>query len=91
MATRSDRFHGILAVDKPSGMSSHDVVQRVRRTVNQRSVGHTGTLDPLAALILAPSMFNVTNGVILHLVIQLVLLQTRIHSCRSRIFGIGPN
>ncbi|MBU0983224.1 MAG: tRNA pseudouridine(55) synthase TruB [candidate division Zixibacteria bacterium] len=48
MASRADRYHGILAVNKPTGMSSHDVVQQVRRIVNQRSVGHTGTLDPAA-------------------------------------------
>lgn len=40
--------HGILRIDKPSGISSHDVVARVRRTFGQRQVGHTGTLDPLA-------------------------------------------
>ena len=40
---------GILCVDKPRGLTSHDVVDVVRRLVGQRSVGHTGTLDPDAS------------------------------------------
>ncbi|MCX6833815.1 MAG: tRNA pseudouridine(55) synthase TruB [candidate division Zixibacteria bacterium] len=40
--------HGILLVDKPVGMSSHDVVDRVRRLFVQKAVGHAGTLDPAA-------------------------------------------
>ena len=44
--------HGILNVNKPSGMTSHDVVRRVRRCTGQRKVGHAGTLDPLATGVL---------------------------------------
>lgn len=43
---------GILLVDKPAGMTSHDAVQRVRRAANMRRVGHTGTLDPSATGLL---------------------------------------
>jgi tRNA pseudouridine55 synthase len=39
-------------VDKPAGLTSHDVVQRVRRAVASRAVGHTGTLDPFATGLL---------------------------------------
>lgn len=39
----------LLAVDKPVGITSHDVVSRVRRAVGERRVGHAGTLDPLAS------------------------------------------
>lgn len=39
----------VVGVDKPTGMSSHDVVNRVRRIFGERRVGHTGTLDPLAS------------------------------------------
>jgi tRNA pseudouridine55 synthase len=39
-------------VDKPAGLTSHDVVQRVRRTLNTRTAGHTGTLDPFATGLL---------------------------------------
>lgn len=40
--------HGLLLIDKPQDFTSHDVVARVRKSLGQRSVGHTGTLDPLA-------------------------------------------
>jgi tRNA pseudouridine55 synthase len=43
---------GILAVDKPQGMTSHDVVNRVRRITGERRVGHAGTLDPMATGLL---------------------------------------
>jgi tRNA pseudouridine55 synthase len=43
---------GVLLVDKPVGPTSHDVVQRVRRTLGDRRVGHTGTLDPIASGLL---------------------------------------
>lgn len=39
---------GVLAVDKPTGITSHDVVAVVRRATGERRVGHAGTLDPLA-------------------------------------------
>ena len=39
---------GVLAIDKPSGVTSHDVVNSVRRITGERRVGHAGTLDPLA-------------------------------------------
>ena len=39
---------GLLHIDKPGGLTSHDVVNRVRRIAGQRRVGHAGTLDPLA-------------------------------------------
>jgi tRNA pseudouridine55 synthase len=43
---------GVLIIDKPEGITSHDVVSRVRRILGQRSVGHTGTLDPFASGVL---------------------------------------
>ncbi|MDR6868618.1 tRNA pseudouridine55 synthase [Microbacterium resistens] len=43
---------GILLVDKPGGMTSHDVVARVRKAVGTRKVGHAGTLDPMATGLL---------------------------------------
>ncbi len=45
-------MNGMLVVDKPAGMTSHDVVSRVRRLLAERSVGHLGTLDPLATGVL---------------------------------------
>ena len=43
---------GILVVDKPSGLTSHDVVAVARRALGQQRIGHTGTLDPLATGVL---------------------------------------
>jgi len=45
-------MNGVLIIDKPSGFTSHDVVNRVRRILEERSVGHLGTLDPLATGVL---------------------------------------
>jgi tRNA pseudouridine55 synthase len=45
-------MNGVLIVDKPAGMTSHDVVNRVRRILHERSVGHLGTLDPMATGVL---------------------------------------
>jgi tRNA pseudouridine55 synthase len=44
--------NGLLIVDKPSGMTSHDVVARVRRATGESSIGHLGTLDPMATGVL---------------------------------------
>jgi len=44
--------NGLLVVDKPAGVTSHDVVARVRKIAGERSVGHLGTLDPMATGIL---------------------------------------
>jgi tRNA pseudouridine55 synthase len=45
-------MNGVLIVDKPAGLTSHDVVNRVRRILHERSVGHLGTLDPMATGVL---------------------------------------
>jgi tRNA pseudouridine55 synthase len=47
-----DPPNGILVVDKPEGLTSHDVVARVRRILKTKRVGHTGTLDPFATGVL---------------------------------------
>ncbi len=43
---------GVLNINKPSGVTSHDVVESVRRILHERRIGHTGTLDPLATGVL---------------------------------------
>jgi tRNA pseudouridine55 synthase len=53
--------NGLLVVDKPSGMTSHDVVNRVRRITGERSVGHLGTLDPMATGVLPLMMGRFTR------------------------------
>jgi len=45
-------MNGVVVIDKPQGLTSHDVVNRVRRILGQRSVGHLGTLDPSATGVL---------------------------------------
>lgn len=45
-------LNGLLLIDKPVGLTSHDVVHHVRKTVGQRAVGHAGTLDPQATGLL---------------------------------------
>ncbi|MEM7138894.1 MAG: tRNA pseudouridine(55) synthase TruB [Myxococcota bacterium] len=54
-------MNGVVVVDKPSGCTSHDVVQRVRRAIQQRSVGHAGTLDPLATGVLVVAVGEATK------------------------------
>lgn len=44
--------NGLLLVDKPKGLTSHDVVARVRKVMNEQRVGHAGTLDPMATGLL---------------------------------------
>lgn len=43
---------GVLLIDKPGGLTSHDVVARLRRTLRERAIGHAGTLDPMATGLL---------------------------------------
>ncbi len=50
--TRNLPHEGLINIDKPAGMTSHDVVNRIRRVAGLRRVGHAGTLDPLATGVL---------------------------------------
>jgi tRNA pseudouridine55 synthase len=45
-------MNAVLIIDKPAGLTSHDVVNRVRRMLRERSIGHLGTLDPMATGVL---------------------------------------
>jgi tRNA pseudouridine55 synthase len=45
-------LEGVLLIDKPTGMTSHDVVDRVRRILRMKRIGHAGTLDPMATGLL---------------------------------------
>jgi tRNA pseudouridine55 synthase len=54
-------MNGVLIIDKPAGLTSHDVVNRARRILGQRSVGHLGTLDPMATGILPLVTGNMTR------------------------------
>src|SRR4029077_5337424 len=54
-------MNGVLIIDKPAGLTSHDVVNRVRRMLGQKSVGHLGTLDPMATGVLPLGAGNLTR------------------------------
>ena len=54
-------FSGVLVIDKPAGITSHDVVARVRKILGQRQVGHFGTLDPFATGVLPVSVGKATR------------------------------
>jgi tRNA pseudouridine55 synthase len=62
---RADRpkspLHGILLVDKPQGWTSHDVVAKARGLTQQRKIGHTGTLDPMATGLLVLCLGDATR------------------------------
>jgi tRNA pseudouridine55 synthase len=52
---------GLIVVDKPAGLTSHDVVARVRRLAGTRRVGHAGTLDPMATGVLVVGVGKATR------------------------------
>ena len=54
-------MNGLLVMDKPGGMTSHDVVDRLRRITGERSIGHLGTLDPMATGVLPLLMGKFTR------------------------------
>lgn len=54
---------GFIIVDKPAGMTSHDVVSSVRRLVGMKKVGHTGTLDPFATGVLPVALGEATKAI----------------------------
>src|SRR3954471_7927285 len=58
---RERSMNGILVIDKPAGMTSHDVVYRVRKILGEPSVGHLGTLDPMATGVLPLVLGNMTR------------------------------
>ena len=53
--------HGLVIIDKPGGMTSHDVVARIRRLAGTRRVGHAGTLDPMATGVLVVGVEKATR------------------------------
>jgi tRNA pseudouridine55 synthase len=54
---------GFLIVDKPAGLTSHDVVNRIRRITGQKKAGHTGTLDPFATGVLPVALGEATKAI----------------------------
>ena len=60
-ASETDPANGLVVVDKPGGITSHDVVARVRRLAGTRKVGHAGTLDPMATGVLVLGVGRATR------------------------------
>lgn len=58
---RPPTVHGTVVVDKPAGMTSHDVVGRLRRELGERRIGHAGTLDPDATGVLVVGVGRATR------------------------------
>ena len=54
-------MNSVLIIDKPAGLTSHDVVNRARRILHERSIGHLGTLDPMATGVLPLVTGNLTR------------------------------
>ena len=57
------KSNGIIVIDKPTGWTSHDVVARLRRLLQERRIGHGGTLDPLATGVLPVFVGRATRAV----------------------------
>lgn len=70
---------GLLVVDKPSGMTSHDVVARCRKLLGTRKVGHAGTLDPMATGVLVLGIERATK------LLGLLALTTKSYSATVRL------
>ena len=54
-------MNGLLVIDKPGGITSHDVVSRLRKITGEKSIGHLGTLDPMATGVLPLLMGKFTR------------------------------
>jgi tRNA pseudouridine55 synthase len=61
VTSESSPRSGLVVVDKPAGITSHDVVARVRRLAGTRKVGHAGTLDPMATGVLVVGVDRATR------------------------------
>ncbi len=72
-------MNGIVVVDKPAGMTSHDVVARLRRLCNTRRVGHSGTLDPMATGVLPVFVGRATRAC------EFALCDDKIYRARLRL------
>jgi tRNA pseudouridine55 synthase len=77
-------FDGALVTDKPQGMTSHDVVEAVRRIVGFRQIGHLGTLDPLATGVLVLLLGRATR------LAQFYIGRRKRYTCAAR-FGFATN
>lgn len=82
--TVTDAGSGLLLVDKPVGVTSHDVVARVRRALRTRRVGHAGTLDPFATGLLVCAVGHATR------LLPYILGEPKVYRTRVR-FGTATD
>ena len=68
---------GLIVIDKPAGISSHDVVAKVRKIVGSRKVGHGGTLDPMATGVLVVAV-NRSTRLLAHLALTVKVYEATI-------------
>lgn len=80
MRRQPSALNALLAVNKPVGLTSHDVVSRVRRAVSEKRVGHAGTLDPAASGVLIVGIGQATK------LLGLITLDSKSYRARVR-FG----
>lgn len=69
----------IININKPKGMTSHDVVYKVRRILNTKKVGHTGTLDPDACGVLPICIGRATK------LSSLLLEKDKVYVCKMKV------
>lgn len=81
---RPPTVHGLVLVDKPAGITSHDVVYRLRRHFGEKRIGHAGTLDPDATGLLVVGVGNATR------VIRFMSGMDKTYSCEI-VFGSETN
>ncbi|QSO45383.1 tRNA pseudouridine(55) synthase TruB [Alicyclobacillus mengziensis] len=77
-------YCGILILDKPAGLTSHDVVSRVRRKLHTKKVGHAGTLDPDATGVLVLCIGDATR------LIEYIVADEKVYVGEA-VFGIGTD
>src|SRR3990167_4240553 len=65
LSRRQPPMDGFLLIDKPASITSHDVVDRLRRITGIRQIGHAGTLDPFATGLLIVGIGKATKGLVL--------------------------
>ena len=75
---------GVLVIDKPEGMTSFDVVAKVRKTLGTKKVGHTGTLDPLATGVLVICVGQATK------LVDFLTCDSKIHDVEMQL-GVETN
>ena len=77
-------LHGLLVIDKPLGLTSMDVVRKVRRAGQNCKTGHCGTLDPLATGVLICALGKATKAV------SLVMSQTKVYEAEVDLSAFTP-